>query len=227
MYEIRVNLKTLHSIYERLCRSFSINIGVIFSILIVMSFGPVIIYAMSAISNEKSDAASLADAKALWSAYSIIIYLILPIVIVYKSVKRQWLACSFLLAPILYYIYVLAPLKDYALDDRFLLVSKSHEANTNLYAEYMRGGGDGKQELIGFERKCKPPAGCDCWVMRGNEAMNWLWNITGEWQIPNERFTSAFEPLKAYHLVSVKPISRERTFSLIGCDVDWRLWWTH
>ncbi len=229
MYKNIVNRKELQLIYEKLFRSFSSDmrhISVALSIiLIVISLGPIIIYAMSAILNGKADTSLPAGVKALWSVYWITIFLILPISIVYNAVKRQWFVCVFLLLPILYYLYVLIPLREYALDDRFLLVSKSHQENADLYAAYTRGGGDGKQELIGFGRKCNPPAGCDCWAIKDNEAVSELKNVTGEWQVPYGTFTSAFEAFKAYHLVSVKPIS-EREFSLIGCDLDWRMWWT-
>ncbi len=237
-------LKRLGSIYEGLGRIFSSDIRSLYIVslltFIVMSLGPIVIYVLSAISNQGPNVVFQYET---WSVYQILIYLI-PLVILYFLVKRKWLLCLLLLIPIPYYLYILKPLKDYALDDRFVLVSKSHRENANLYYEYIRGSGDGKQELINFENKCNPPAGCDCWIMRNKQATTYLKNTTGEWQVPYGNFILAFEEFKAYHLVSVKPINErtvsligneykfsqignEHTFSLIGCDLDYRLWWAH
>ena len=125
-------LKRLGSIYEGLGRIFSSDIRSLYIVslltFIVMSLGPIVIYVLSAISNQGPNVVFQYET---WSVYQILIDLI-PLVILYFLVKRKWLLCLLLLIPIPYYLYILKPLKDYALDDKIVL-SLNHTEKTQIY----------------------------------------------------------------------------------------------
>jgi hypothetical protein len=111
-------------------------------------------------------------------------------------------------------------------DDRFMFVAKSHDEITGIYNQRRSefDPNDLTPRLVPLDSQCRPPSGCECWLVVDPAHSSGVENEIGGWHRPTASIFPTNTAPEHFAIVNVKRLD-SGDFSVLGCDVDPTEWW--
>jgi hypothetical protein len=105
--------------------------------------------------------------------------------------------------------------------DRFFYTSGPHREIAEIYQMRRSELAPDKQQFFSLEQACRPPGGCDCWLLWDPNHSSHVETDIGGWHRP---YTPFFPQDSGFAIVDVRRID-SNAYSVLGCSVDWTSIW--